>query len=184
MQCTPKGFSTPLSLIKDPSKLESITQAQLDKILSDAIANKAIWKNVNSLFDNQVSADNLNVRFMRSIMISAGPVKDGDTRYDNIKDNPKEQDKIATDFQKTLRDMAGSGDEKYANVNIRAFSRIIYNVIFQKIANSDVAYAVFSFIFVFGYIWFHVGSFFITSLAMIIVLLSFPMTYLVYTGIF
>ena len=68
---------------------------------------------------------------MRSIMISAGPVKDGDTRYDNIKDNPKEQDKVATDFQKTLRDMAGSGDEKYANVNIRAFSRIIYNVIFR-----------------------------------------------------
>lgn len=79
--------------------------------------------------------------------------------------------------------MAGSGDEKYANVNIRAFSRIIYNVIFQKIANSDVAYAVFSFIFVFGYIWFHVGSFFITSLSMLIVLLSFPMTYLVYSGI-
>lgn len=31
-------------------------------------------------------------------MISAGPVKDGDTRYDNIKDNPKEQDKVATEF--------------------------------------------------------------------------------------
>jgi len=83
-----------------------------------------------------------------------------------------------------LRSLANSGDEKYANINARTFSRLIYNVIFQETVSGDVAFSVLSFLFVFSFIWYHLGSFFITSLSMLIILMSFPMTYLIYSGIF
>lgn len=47
-----------------------------------------------------------------------------------------------------------------------------------------MAFAVFSVIFVFFYIWFHLESFFLALVSMIVIVLSFPVTYLIYTGIF
>ena len=79
--------------------------------------------------------------------------------------------------------MAGSGDEKYANVRRRIFASLLYTLYFQETLEKDVTYAVFSGLFVFCYIWFHLGSFFLTSLSMLMILLSFPLSYLVYSGI-
>lgn len=47
------------------------------------------WKKYKSLFDNDV-ASTRKVKMMRSILVQAGPVQDGDKRYKNISDEPKE----------------------------------------------------------------------------------------------
>ena len=121
---------------------------------------------------------------MRSIMLGAGPIKDGDRRYKNVKDDIKQQNEVGKDFQSNLRSMTQSGNEKYAAVRIRINGRLIFNIVFQETVSGDVAYAIFSFLFVFCYIWFHLGSFFIALLSMLMILMSFPVTYMIYTGVF
>mmetsp|Transcript_13451 Transcript_13451/g.18403 ORF Transcript_13451/g.18403 Transcript_13451/m.18403 type:complete len:151 (-) Transcript_13451:184-636(-) len=98
VRCSSKGFQSVLDLFSDPSKLELFSQAQLDQVLSNTISNSALWKSYKSLFDTQVSSTNLKVNFIRTIVVGAGPVKDGNTRYKNIKDRSLEQDNVATEF--------------------------------------------------------------------------------------
>ena len=120
---------------------------------------------------------------MRSILSQAGPVKDGDKRYSNISEDETEQDKVQTEFQKSLRDRAESGDERYAKIKTRVFGRLLFDVLFQEVLAGDVAYAVFSGLFVFCFIWYHLESLFMTLLSMGMILMSFPVSYLIYTGI-
>lgn len=121
---------------------------------------------------------------MRTIIAGAGPIKDGSTRYKDVKDDPSQQDKVATEFQKSLRSLANSGADKYTNVRRRVFASLLYTLYFQETLEKDVTWAVFSGLFVFFYIWFHLRSLFITALSMLMILMSFPISYLIYTGIF
>lgn len=56
--------------------------------------NKALWKEYSTLFDLRLTKDNLKVGYLRSLVVGAGPLQDGDTRYENIKDGATEQAKI------------------------------------------------------------------------------------------
>ena len=49
-----------------PKDFETITQEELDAVLLSVIEDKSSWENFKSLFDSEVSADNLRVRYMRS----------------------------------------------------------------------------------------------------------------------
>ena len=75
--CARASFLSPLDLIYFsgflPNDLETITQDELDKILLDAINDPETWMNFKNLFDAEVTADNLNVRFIRSQLLFAGP---------------------------------------------------------------------------------------------------------------
>ena len=66
---------------------------------------------------------------------------------------------------------------------LRAYGRLIFDVIFAETLDEDVFYAVFSGLFVFCYIWFHLESLFMTCLGMLMIILSFPVSYLIYSGI-
>ena len=58
------------------------------------MSNKALWKEYSTLFDLRITKDNLKVGYLRSLVVGAGPLQDGDTRYENIKDGTAEQGKI------------------------------------------------------------------------------------------
>lgn len=124
------------------------------------------------------------MRYLRSLVTGAGPIKEGDTRYDNIKDNPEGQDEVLTRFSKTLRNLANSGEERYSNVERRIWGRLLYNVVYAETTQGDVAWAIGSTIFVFFYIWFHLGSVFMAFTSMLMISLSFPISYLFYSGLF
>ena len=79
-----------------------------------------------------------------------------------------------------LRDM--TSDE--SNIISRAYARPLQSVIFRETLSSDVAYAAFSVTFVLFYIWFHLSSFWMAITSMILILLSFPVSYFIYTGLF
>lgn len=64
------------------------------------------------------------------------------------------------------------------------FSRMLKNHNFQKTLQNDVAFAIFSLTFVLIYIWFHLESFFMAVTSMVLILLSFPVSYFIYSGIF
>ena len=82
----------------------------MDDKLRSVMKNEAVWKDYYTLFDNRVSEDNIQVEYLRSLVVGAGPIQEGDTRYDNLKDSTKEQEKVLTRFQKKLRSLANSGE--------------------------------------------------------------------------
>ena len=60
----------------------------------------------------------------------------------------------------------------------------LFTKIFDDLIKDDLQWAVFSGLFVFCYISFHVESIFMAGLAMMSIMLSFPVTYVFYTGVF
>ena len=58
------------------------------------------------------------------------------------------------------------------------------NVYFEELLNSDLAYAIGSLLFVFCFIWFHLESFFMASMTILMIIMSFPITYFIYGGVF
>ena len=83
-----------------------MNQEELDLVLSNFVSDEQLWQTYRSLFDNQLSKDNLNVSYLRSQMTSAGPIKDGDIRYNNVKDRKSEQYAVAKDFSKRIRELS------------------------------------------------------------------------------
>ena len=111
--CARASFLSPLDLVYYsgylPNDLATITQEELDKVLLDAINDPETWMNFKSLFDNQVSATNIKVRYIRSQLLFAGPFQ-YDTgeidingwpiydRYKDMSDRYEEQIKLITEF--------------------------------------------------------------------------------------
>ena len=57
-----------------PHDFDTITQEELDEALLSVIEDEKDWENFKSLFDQEVSATNLNVKYMRSQLLFAGPL--------------------------------------------------------------------------------------------------------------
>lgn len=55
--------------------------------------------------------------------------------------------------------------------------------IMKKLIEDDMFYAIFSVMFVFVYMYYHLKSTFLAIIAMLIILLSFPLTVLITEGI-
>lgn len=85
VECEEMSFQTAMDLFDDPSKIDSMTQAELDTVLLNALSSDDEW-----MFDKFVSPENLTVSFMRSIFVGAGPINDGSKRYTNTKEDRKE----------------------------------------------------------------------------------------------
>ena len=68
--CARASFLSPLDLVYFsghlPNDLETITQDELDDVLRNAIEDAVVWQNFKNLFDADVTADNLKLRYIRS----------------------------------------------------------------------------------------------------------------------
>ena len=54
---------------------------------------------------------------------------------------------------------------------------------FNEVIKEDMKWSVFSVLFVFVYIWFHLMSFFLALCGLVIILMSFPVTQVIYRGL-
>ena len=70
VKCARASFLSPVDMLYFkgylPKDFETITQEELDAVLLSVIEDKSSWENFKSLFDSEVSVDNLRVRYMRS----------------------------------------------------------------------------------------------------------------------
>ena len=99
-------------------------------------------------------------------------------------DRFQEQNQLVTDFQVRLSEALEHGNQNYhPEVKRNFFSLNLYRYRFMEVAQGDTAYAVFSVLFVFFYIWFHLRSLFLGISAMLVILISFPVTQFIYRGI-
>ena len=154
-------------------------------MLTDAIANTAVWGKVwSGLFGNQITAANPKVNYMRSVWSHHGPIRDGTKRYKNIKDEKTKQAKVVTEFQKNMRDWGLSSDAKWEDIEVKVFGGLIIGVYFEELLFNDMSFAIGSLLFVFAFIWYHLASFFMAGMTMLMILFSFPITYTLYGGVF
>lgn len=186
--CKKTSIKSPISLFPRPDRLESMSPTYINNILKDAVADPKIWKMYRPLFDNKVKQPSSpngvpNVTYMRLMLTIAGPIGSSDVRYENLDDDKAAQKEIVTDFIIELDEMAEQQNLR-DDIKRMAWGKPLYNVKFRETLEADVAYAVFSVLFVVIYIWFHLESLFLAVLSMLLILLSFPMTYFIYTGIF
>ena len=64
---TDKSLLTPLSLFTDPNNLENMTEQQIKKVLTDALANPITWQFYAAFFGNEVTVASPKVKYMRSL---------------------------------------------------------------------------------------------------------------------
>jgi hypothetical protein len=80
---------------------EEIDQEDLDRMLRKTLEDEDLWRKYKSLFDKHITPTNLNVRYMRSLLILAGPIledfEDPESGFEGISDL-KEQNTIVTAF--------------------------------------------------------------------------------------
>lgn len=63
-------------------------------------------------------------------MNSAGPIQDGDIRYNNAKDRKNDQYDVARDFSRKIRELTKSEDARFAAIERGAFGRLLYDIVF------------------------------------------------------
>ena len=99
-----------------------MSQDEILDVLSKASSNFELWKQFKSLFDKEVSAENLTVKYMRSIMSLAGPIGDPNKRYESLDDDEEAQKDTYIEFSKNIDALGRSGDIKF-----KAIERIAWN---------------------------------------------------------
>lgn len=119
---------------------------------------------------------------MRTIISLADPITSADSNvvYASLEDRKEEQTEIVQEFSLEVKEYA---HEEEILVNIIPYSNVLEQLSFRETLNSDVAYAIFSVLFVLIYIWIHLSSLCMAVTSMILILLSFPITYFIYTGL-
>ena len=161
-----------------------MSEGALMAVLKQAISDEARWPAARPLFDKDVSADNLKVTYMRTLMKLAGPIGGQAKRYETLDDDADDQKDVVIEFSADVKELSDSNDAKYRAVVRTPRNTQLTNKEFQDTIKSDVAFAVFSVAFVFCYIMFHLKSLFLAWVSMMLILLSFPISYLIYSGLF
>ena len=179
-----------------PHDLETITQEELDAVLLSVVEDEKDWENFKRLFDYEVTPYNLKVRYMRSQLIFAGPLQydTGEfdeeglpvySRYESMSDRYDEQNKQVQEFQVHLSSSIETNNlGYYPGVKRTFFSMTMYRYRVMEVASGDSMYATFSVLFVFFYIWFHLRSLFLSFSAMVLIIISFPVTQFIYRAVF
>lgn len=119
------------------------------------------------------------------MMLLAGPLSVDGTRYESMEDRPEEQVMYVEDFQMDVRELweGATSEEKFPDVERRLFAHTLFIKLFEVQLNDDIMWMVYAALFVFFYIWFHVGSFFMAVISILMICLSFPLTQFIYTFI-
>lgn len=76
----------PMIVKRHPDELEDMTLYEIEKTLTIAMASEQIWRSYGGLFDKDMNMRNRNARFVRSMVLLAGPLDIDGIRYKNIED--------------------------------------------------------------------------------------------------
>lgn len=93
--CSRNSFKSPLDLLNGRERdLEEMSQAQLNELLRDAMGEPEVWREYKPFFNKNLTDSDLRVKYMRTILSLAGPLKG----YTNLEDQSDEQLKIVAQF--------------------------------------------------------------------------------------
>ena len=140
-----------------------------------------IWDKYRDRFDQNISSK-LNCSYMRSTFRVGMPLDIDGVRFKSRWDREHRQKAIIEDWivkiQKQLEDQVKDGEFKFY-----IYNRHINNSAFNRLVESDTFYSIYSGLFVFVYMWYHLKSLFLALIGLIIIIFSFPITMLITNGL-
>ena len=126
---------------------------------------------------------------MRTTFNLGGPLEVNGTRFKNKNDRSKIQDNYVEIYVNKTNDAImeivgrdGVADETGMSggmVNLMQTLRVFFALVIN-----DAYFAFYSLAFVFLYLWYHLGSFFLANIGIGIIIFSFPFTACICNGIF
>ena len=137
-------------------------------------------------FDKEFSDTNLKGRYTRTFGITGVPMQvtkeDGEVvRYNDRTDREIDQMMDAARLQKNIKEEVEAVE---SDMKITIFSYAIFADWMLVQMGVDMMYALFSLVFVFCYVSFHVRSCFLGACSMLNIVYSFPMALCIYRFIF
>jgi hypothetical protein len=117
-------------------------------------------------------------KYMRAVFTFANPIEHGGRRYRDPLDDELKQREDFVDFAMDLRDIVK--DASSDSMTNRIFNQLIIGRLFIEVINRDLQWAAVSFLFVWVYVTFHLGSFYLGLVAMFNILISFPLSIVSY----
>lgn len=158
--------------------VDQLTQKQLDEIISEVMNDEKSWSRVKYFFGKDLTAENKKSRFIRTIISIGAPLHVNGIRYKNAGDRDKDQRAYVSKWVYKIRRTLNNKD--LGDIKTHVISRSMILDLFIKTIISDSLYILFSIGFVMIYITFHLGSLFLSIFSSIFVMLTFPLTVLVY----
>jgi len=122
---------------------------------------------------------------MRILVNFGAPINYDGKKYKDITDNYFEQRLKVNAFQgEWVKIIEKFKEENEKVITVDIFSEAVAQIEFGKLLQKDTAFAAFSIMFVMAYFVFHLKSFFLAGIGVLLILLSFGFTAFIHQGIF
>ena len=106
-------------------------------------------------------------------------------RFTDLSDRLDVQIQMVADFQlRVSNSIEFNAANWYPSIKRQTYSMALHRVRFNEVIKTDMKWSVFSVLFVLVYIWFHLRSLFLAVCGLSIILMSFPVTQVLYKGVF
>ena len=165
----------------------SINQTMVDSGLAylSALKSQNPESEIFTLFGKEFLDTMPNAKLGRATFLIGLPFGDDGSgeQFLNAQDRVLDQVKFYRDWAVDVAQENEVVDED-SPMQVYVVSNKLFGYLFSHYAQLDMFFAFGSICFVFFYIAFHTGSFFLASVGMLQILLAFPVTYLIYRGIF
>lgn len=125
--------------------------------------------------DNQVSLENLRVRYIQSICRYSAPLESYSNEFDRIMEQKLEVIKVQMDIQNKLQ-----AKMDHSNMRSYFFSIMMCKTVLKELLKKDIVWAAGAVIFVVSYMSLHMKSFFLAIFSVALIGFSFAITHLIY----
>jgi len=151
----------------------------MDSVFELLRDNDDKWDAYQMFFDVDYNKETFEGRRTRGIFVLGAPLNLKGKRYETEIQDSQEQMDLVSDYQNYLQGKIESRFET-GDFNIVVFSAARRFAAFTKRMFADMAYAMFSILFVWAFICYHTKSLFLGSMGMFLILMSFPITGIIF----
>ena len=119
---------------------------------------------------------------MRALVYFQGPIAWGGVTYNSVFDRESEQDDIFIEWAEDMRKDLETGESD--TFEVRYLNQATLDERFFTVFAEDFNYIAVSLFLVFCYMWFTLKSFWLTLNSMLHIVFSFPITLVIFRGMF
>lgn len=130
--------------------------------------------NMKIFFDSNISATNRKAWAAQSSIYIGVPFPG----FSSTDDNESKQDDMYVEWGNDVIEPVN--DLSTSSHNLYAISQLLSNSLFDDIVLRDLSFSILAIILVFVVMWTHMSSLFLAAVAMLQIILSFPLAYVVY----
>ena len=174
--------SSYLSFTQNFANIETLTQAEIDTVLTAISVNSTLYDANSIFFEEGFTQTNLKSKLARSVFEPALPLEIDGTRYENEQDRTEDQQDHFYSFAHNVRSNILDIKSETLNVNLYGVGWESYyrNLVLME----DLKMLTFSILCLILYMSFHLESFFLGFMGVMGIALTIPLTIFVNRFIF